>query len=341
MAADASNANIKASGLMNVGGTCFLNAALQMLLSLPEFVKTVLANEAYLAKTQTGTALYILTNAAVNGDPNTISLAGNVAAALKNDVTRRLPHQQYSGSNESASEAVTLLLDMCEPETPQSELDAKKSVNPLYVPLAHRVKAATWCHQCRKCVCETTDESVFFHLFSGNVDKCAVDVVKSVSEKGDSATIDASTPFSDPTKFAAALLRQVTPVDAYTCPECGYKGAATRDYKLRMVAESIMVVYNRFGIPAAAADSGLPPPVFPLEFVLPSAASPPTPVRYRLRAQVEHSGSLGGGHYWALAVRAGTDNISAQAYRLDDSSASPIPALGPTGSTYIASYHSF
>ena len=58
-------------------------------------------------------------------------------------------------------------------------------------------------------------------------------------------------------------------------------------------------------------------------------------LKYRLVAQIEHSGGLEGGHYWARCLRGGG---ALQAFMLNDTGISPA-RFGPSAETYIVVYH--
>lgn len=124
-------------------------------------------------------------------------------------------------------------------------------------------------------------------------------------------------------QFSEAIRRYVNPLDDYWCETCKKKCQAFKLYELVMVPEIIVCMFNlytRRGIARWFPDS--------LEF----PAIGDGVHSYRLVGQVEHSGSLSGGHYWARGKRA--DGV----YMLNDMSVSPSE-FKPTPETYILVYH--
>jgi ubiquitin C-terminal hydrolase len=70
---------------------------------------------------------------------------------------------------------------------------------------------------------------------------------------------------------------------------------------------------------------------FPQEFNLPHVSG--SEMVYQIVAQVEHSGGLNGGHYWARGRR--EKNV---VYRLNDLNTSPT-TFEPSIGTYMIAYH--
>jgi hypothetical protein len=80
---------------------------------------------------------------------------------------------------------------------------------------------------------------------------------------------------------------------------------------------------------------------YPYEFSSPYVGN--KKITFRLVATIEHSGSDGGGHYYARVLRGvftGGIDRGRQWYLCNDSSVTPIPNADPTADTFIVAYHS-
>lgn len=121
--------------------------------------------------------------------------------------------------------------------------------------------------------------------------------------------------------FIDALKLQVDELDhsEFAC-SCG--NMQSRVYRLTMLPEVVVVQFNKF-----FGKRLLP---FPEEFVVDGTAG--QKMKFRQVAQIEHSGSMHGGHYWALCRRA--DGI----YCLNDQSCSRVPGFAPTVNTHMVFY---
>jgi ubiquitin C-terminal hydrolase len=323
-------------GLNNTGAICYLNSFLQTLASCTSLTRAVLANADYLNQTKTGAAFlaYVRAYATTEGayeaaSPGIGQLSAAVLAALMADLAVRRPHVRthFGASQESASEALVQLLDMMEPphgdfEEEVANIDRKfdKDVDPNGPPqqavhsaespitrlFLHRFRCDLHCRECKKVVSKETDYAVNFNLF--HLDRLR-DPPKTVES------------------FSKNIRLQVSANDGYICPNCKKMTAAYRVYNLTMVPEIIFCTFNLYvGYGGSRVTR-----YFPASLEFP--ATDGGKLVFRLVGQVEHSGSLGGGHYWARGLRAG-DRV----FLLNDSSVSPS-AFAPTPYTYIIAYH--
>lgn len=319
-----------ANGFANVGATCYFNAVLQAVASCPAFM-AVLADPChrpYFEQTPVGRSLLAFGRGMLSLNASEKQgLAAVVVEAVRHEARARRPHLTFDGANESAAEALTLLADLVEPAAAHSaavDTGLSRSVdrsvdtspgrsNPLLAPLQHRYETSAVCVRCRRSSAPVSDVGIIMHRYSAAVDDAAL---RAVCAKTPTAA-DAEA------RFAASLMRSVTEIDVYRCDHCGHAGKALSDHRLRMLPEVVPVEFflYRRGAPLD----------FPLAFSVP--AKDGGVLRYRLCAQVEHSGGYAGGHYWALAQR--RDGV----YNLNDSGVTPIGGLGHTGSTAIAFYH--
>ncbi|QJX72103.1 hypothetical protein F-S17_0331 [Faustovirus] len=124
--------------------------------------------------------------------------------------------------------------------------------------------------------------------------------------------------------FANYLRVHTSETSDYRCDKCNVKSAnVKRTAKLRRVGEIIVIMFNKYHVKTNKW--------FPLDFVLPGANN--TSLKYELVSQIEHVGSLHGGHYYAYCKRAGG------VYLLNDTVATLAEGFAPTANTYMLMYH--
>jgi hypothetical protein len=324
----------RAFGFRNTGAICYLNSFLQVLLGCTPFTRAVLANAAYMGRTRTGAAVLRLVRAALAegagagaagaaaGPAPLEALSAELLGALVADLGARAPHVVFGGGQESASEALILLLDMMEapeaggagpgaagargaPPAPGG-LPARTLASPITRLFLHRVRSATYCPApgcARAPVSRDVDHAVNFNLFQGVIPGGA----------GEREAAEA---------FARALHSQDSRAAGYLCPRCKGRGEALRRSTLAMAPEILFCMFNLYG--------DRPERAVPERFALPGADG--GRLGYRLVGQVEHSGTCAGGHYWARALRAGG------VFVLNDTGVSPGAFLARTRDTYIAVY---
>lgn len=316
-------------GLRNTGVICYFNALLQAVGACTQAVAAARA-PADGPRTRTGAALAAFFAAAEGGAAPD---GAAVLAALAADLAARRPGVRFGAGMESASEALVHLLDMAEPEPAQGApacavaADAESPVavraaesSPLTATFQHRYRGETWCMACRRLAARSVDNGVQVALFgcpgAGGL-------------SGVGAPLAACPP-RDAASFAAAVLGSVSPVEDYRCEACGVRGPVLRRLKLAYAPPVVVCLFNVYGVGAGGRPLPRVAHYFPPEFELPGADA--RPMTYRLVAQVEHAGSLSGGHYWARALRA--DGV----YALNDSSASKVPGFSPSPETYLVFY---
>lgn len=311
-------------GLNNTGAICYLNSFLQTLASCTAFTAAVLNNEEYLLRTRTGLAMLNFVRAYAQGtDPSDLAHhSARILAALTTDLRERRPHVRFGGGQESASEALAHILDMMEPagqpferkeQAAAEEAEDKPTAaaysreSPITRLFLHRFRCDLHCRKCQKVVSSKTDHMVVFNLF--HMDQLRIFP----------ATPDA---------FSRALLRHVVKTEDYVCEYCKEQVAAIRAYALTMIPEILFCTFNLYD---GFGGGGHRTRYFPLEISFPAADG--GLLVFRLVGQIEHSGSLSGGHYWAHALRAGGRVLA-----LNDLGVSPS-SFAPRPNTYIIAYH--
>jgi hypothetical protein len=333
-----------AFGLANTGAICYLNALLQALASCPHFIRAVCDNPQYMSKTPTGAALFNFARAVELSAQTAAGAAdqrvhvdarhsGLILSALVSDLAARRPGVQFGGGMEGASEAVHLMLDMVEPasETAATEEgageDAIASVGQASSPIAPafstRVVVQTWCQNCHAAgrrrgdvpthcrpgvVSYRRDTQYVYHMFPGT---------KHVATAAG---------------FARRLRTHSSVVEDYKCEVCSGSGENTgqvfRVYNMTRAPPILQVLLPQF--------SGHTKYYYPPAFCFDSNRG--TRLMYRLVAQVEHSGDMRGGHYWARALRADAQG-DVRPVMLDDNSVSRSGPLAPNAAAYILFYH--
>lgn len=116
------------------------------------------------------------------------------------------------------------------------------------------------------------------------------------------------------------LLNNKKILEDYKCDKCGNIGALRTD-KLTMLSEIIVCLFNVYHNKSVNK--------FPDTLEFPGTE---TCLRYKVIGQIEHSGSLHGGHYWSRALR--DDGI----YLFNDNSYIKS-IIEPTMNTYMVVYH--
>lgn len=119
---------------------------------------------------------------------------------------------------------------------------------------------------------------------------------------------------------ATDILLQENKLSDYKCEKCKELGSV-RTYRLTMLPEIIFCTFNVYNIKSKH--------LFPDILIFPGTTGP---LKYKLIGQIEHAGSLNGGHYWSRSLR--KNNV----YLFNDYSYQ-LSKFEPTDNTYIILYH--
>ena len=124
-------------------------------------------------------------------------------------------------------------------------------------------------------------------------------------------------------QFSDKILCNISKLEDYKCEKCNQVGISTRKYQLTLIPDIIYCMFNIYNKKKIH--------YFPQTFKLPAINNDFH--NYKVIAQIEHSGSLSGGHYWMRGLRK-----NKQVYNINDNTTSPS-TLEPTANTYIVVYH--
>jgi ubiquitin C-terminal hydrolase len=307
----------KPFGLMNTGVVCYFNSFLQTLCSCSSFTSTVMKNKEYLLKTMTGAAIYNYVNKYINVSPtDEFFLADEVRPeiafstmeilkALKSDLRERRPKINFGNGQESAHEVFVLLLDMMEPVDSETEnYPLLSSINsPITKLFLHKCEWNLYCISCKKSISKKIDYGVIFDMHH----------------------IDMQSNTNTPSNFSKLIKQHVSSVEGYKCPTCSSESIC-RIYNLKRIPEIVFCSFNIY------YQENRKIRYFPpyLEFKTNHEDDKYT---FKLISQIEHSGSLNGGHYWAKCLR--SEN---RVYELNDMGLAPT-MFQSTPHTYMIIYH--
>jgi len=315
-------------GLINNGVICYFNSFLQTLSGCTAFTSMVLKNEDYMSKTVTGQAMYNFVKLYTDRQEGTPSQLASqtriILEALMVALNERRPgHNTFGRGQESAHEVFILLLDMMEPidYAPDSESTEFSSIissikSPITKLFLHKCEWNTCCLQCHKNLSKKIDYGVIFDMHHLESPDTINYIMTSLNIKREE--------LNSPLVFSKFIKTHISPVEGYMCPNCNSDSNIYRIYNLRRIPEIVFCSFNIY-YQQNRRVRYIPPY---LEF----DSSINDKIRFNIIGQIEHSGSLGGGHYWARGLR--KDRV----YELNDLSVSPS-AFQSTPYTYMVIYH--
>ncbi len=284
-----------ATGLRNIGNTCFMNAIVQAMLGITSIFKT-----AYLQRESDSVAnnpilqlfVKMFTDKSRINEYTQTLYREMIGKSLKRiDLTR----MDIWSQEDSYEMFVFILEELC--KCPDIE-----------ILFNHRT---TTTRKCLKKGCghtSTTRDTNQMFIVQPDI---------KVDQLPETKSDETSQDLND------FLKKYVSCVPDFTCKVCKDKGTKLTFTKVTMIPEVICVVFRKYFQKRATP--------FPMKLKFADVKEKKNYI-YDLIAQVEHSGSQGGGHYYAICRR--KDGWK----RLDDESVSDgIP--GPTENTYLVFYH--
>lgn len=310
---------LKPFGFNNLGATCYFNAVLQSLLSCTSFVQDLLKNKNDPEYNKNPVTLKLIelielalniknTNVSINQTAPTIWLEMIKFLCKKNNINRN----NFMNGQQCAREGFHCLME---------SMENFESIQNIFT---HRYKTMIYCIDCDKCVSNVDSICTLFEvqpdLKTEQIERFKkFDKLIEMNENKKELLNNKS----EMNKF---LSRQYGYVDKFfKCPECKQLGEKYRIDHLVMVPE-ILVVLSKKYIANNKLDIYTDFPKT-LEFNGKYGI-----LKYEAVSQIEHSGDLNGGHYWAISRR--HDGW----YSLNDNQFTKSE-FNPTKNTYIVFYH--
>lgn len=315
-------------GLINNGAICYFNSFLQTLSGCTAFTSMILKNQEYMSRTGTGLAMYNFVKLYIeNVAPISSGLASQTQIILNALITalneRRPGHNTFGRGQESAHEVFILLLDMMEPIDHEDEAEStefssiissiKSPITKLFL---HKCEWNTCCLQCHKNLSKKIDYGVIFDMHHMESQDTINYIMTSLNIKRNE--------LNSPSAFSKFIKTHISPVEGFICPDCNSDANIYRIYNLRRIPEIVFCSFNIY-YQQNRRVRYIPPYI---EF----DSSTDDKMRFNIIGQIEHSGSLGGGHYWARGLR--KDKV----YELNDLNVAPS-SFQSTPYTYMVIYH--
>jgi len=316
-------------GLVNVGVICYFNSFLQILSGCSSFTHMVLTNKGYMYQTNTGTAMYNFVFTYTYNPSEVSNYTIIILKALIGDLKKRRPAIQFGHGQESAHEVFILLLDMMEPETvggaseiSASEIsDAPSSLissisSPITKLFLHKCEWNTTCIRCNKNLSKKIDYGVIFDLHHID-DRSNIEYIK--------ASLGGGHMDFSPQIFSNLIKHHISNVEGFFCDVCNKDDKVYRIYNLKRIPEIVFCSFNIYYQQTRQARYF--PPYLEYDTINKQK------MNFKLIGQIEHSGSLSGGHYWAKALRKNGD-----VFELNDMSISKSE-FQSSPRTYMIIYH--
>jgi ubiquitin C-terminal hydrolase len=308
---------VDAFGFKNAGATCYFNAVIQSLLSCTSFnsgMVTLSRNPDYADNPIVHAYLRIISidfSKKLTIEQKRTAVAGicpDIWAGVASYANSRDEKIRLNSGQQCAGEGFHILLQ---------SLENAKPIQSLF---EHRYKTNITCLKCNEVV---SNKECSYSLFEiqPTMKMAQLEEFKELDDQ-----YDVAVPMN---KF---LRKQNGYVEGFNCPKCNDAGDKFSEVNLVMVPEILVVQSKKYdmtkGLRKTKETTQFPPIINfntrnddgNVEYV------------YEAVAQIEHSGSLAGGHYWAVCKR--KDGW----YKLNDRSISP-DKFKPTPNTYIVFYH--
>lgn len=317
----------KVFGFTNEGSTCYFNAIMQSLLSCSAFNQVMLQNKDnanYKANLLAVEYTKILHDTDLETPCNSPSGKSqldekssqpdyqnykiksnlNVWKRILQYSSQRKDNVIFSVGQQCSGEGLCLLLGL---------LDNLPAIERLFT---YRIEAHLFCAKCKKWANPIKDESLIY-----NVPPTLIN--------------DQLEVFAEIDKFYKVKRPLIEYIgentgyidEAHICDLCKERGIKYQHVRLDMIPEILVVLSKKYNNMREKLNIMTE---FPQEMLFTGKGG--IPLRYEAVAQIEHSGSFNGGHYWAICQRHG------KWYCINDSKCSPSE-FNPTTDTYMVFYH--
>lgn len=288
-------------GFVNLGATCYFNSLLQCLLSCPSIYQTLdsIRDKEHVKQNRLAQNLLKLWDSALKGEP-----IYNLCVPIWRDIIaisqRQNNRVRMNSGQQDAHEGLMMFLDA---------METIPEVRRLF---EHRHRIQVFCDLCKECVIDKKETNLVFEA-QQDLKTEQLEKFKDIDEF-----------YNTNMSLNDFLRKQNGYIDEnHLCEKCGKKCEKFKTTTLTMIPEILPVVFKKY------THKSITPFPATLEFV---SKGSQTKLIYKLVAQSEHSGTMMGGHYWAVGLR------KSGWQTLNDSSVSQGRA-GPTLSTYMVFYH--
>lgn len=292
-----------ALGFINLGNTCYFNTLLQCLISCPMIYTTLKAavqKENY-QQVRFAKNLISLWETALRGE-SIMEMCVPIWRDILRMASLRGDNVRLGLGQQDVHEGLMIFLDAME-----------------YIPevlnlFKHRHKITITCPDCGQVSSEKSEENLTFEV-QPTLRTEQIEKFKLLDDN-----------FNRAMELNDFLMKQNSYVDKdYKCDKCKKASAKFKTTILTMVPEILVVLFKKY-----TQKINTP---FPEELYF--KANNGKKLKYALVSQAEHSGSMTGGHYWAISKRKLNNNLAW--FELNDSRCS-IGKPGPTPETYIVFY---
>jgi ubiquitin C-terminal hydrolase len=296
---------IKPNGFPNFGNSCFFNSLLQCLLSCTSIFEVLIhnRNKDHIKNNVLAQNLIELYEANIAGDPLDDKCRAVWRSVINISKSRKDSIKIVPGMQHDAQEGLMLFLDV---------IDTIPELKRLFM---HRHRIEVTCNECKKKVVDKAEDNMVFEV-QPDLKMPQLEKFKNLDKY-----YNLSMPLN---RF---LRKQNGFIEGFRCTECKSTLPKFKTTTLTMIPEILAVTVKKY------YEKVLTPFPGKLEFI---SKGRKKKFKYTLVAQSEHSGSMFGGHYWAIGLRKNDNKLEWKS--LNDSNVSDgVP--GPTPNTYLLFYH--
>lgn len=291
-------------GMINDGVKCWFNSCIQACLSCTSLTEYLMSNEQrYVGENNIVVVEYIkLIKKNMTEHCSVVLDPTDLYNAFMQTKANSQTSSTFGQSQEDAGEGLLLFLEtMNDPD--------------VYKYFTYRYLVKIWCVDCDSECSRSTDESCILEI-PLQYDKMII--------RDDDLSVGVNTSAND--DINEYIRQHIAVLEDYSCEKCGSQNCR-RIYQLTRAPDVIIIMFNKFYGKKEISFSDR------IKF----ASSDGGGLIYKHIVNIEHSGGIGGGHYWVQCHRrkqTGTCDM----YNINDEHAT-IGSRTPTAYTYIAMYH--